>query len=77
MRRLVKSFLSVAVLCGLVASGHAAPRPGGDADAHGCRGSAGYSWCPRTKQCERPWELAKARGFKSSPAAFKRFCRLR
>jgi len=29
---------------------------GGDKDAHGCIGSAGYSWCEAKKTCIRPWE---------------------
>lgn len=50
-------------------------RPGGDVDAHGCRASAGYRWCARTNQCERPWELAKAYGFALNATSFDRFCR--
>lgn len=34
-------------------------KPGGDADSHGCRPSAGYAWCPRENQCVRPWELGQ------------------
>jgi len=30
---------------------------GGDRDAHGCLGPAGYVWCENKKQCVRPWEL--------------------
>lgn len=55
----------------------APPRPapvGGDRDAHGCVGSAGYLWCAHTSQCERPWELAKKEGFTSSEEAFAKFC---
>ena len=39
-------------------SGTAAPTPvvGGDRDAHGCIGSAGYSWCDARQECIRPWE---------------------
>jgi hypothetical protein len=33
-----------------------APRVGGDRDAHGCIGSAGYSWCEAKQKCLRPWE---------------------
>lgn len=29
---------------------------GGDKDAHGCLGSAGYSWCEAKSSCIRPWE---------------------
>jgi len=49
-------------------------RVGADADAHGCRASAGYRWCARTAQCERPWELAEAEGFEASEAGFTQFC---
>ena len=49
--------------------------PGSDRDAHGCIGSAGYAWCRESGQCERPWELAKAKGFENTPAAFAAYCR--
>jgi hypothetical protein len=29
---------------------------GNDRDAHGCIGSAGYSWCEVKNKCLRPWE---------------------
>ncbi len=29
---------------------------GGDRDANGCIGSAGYSWCDSKQKCLRPWE---------------------
>lgn len=29
---------------------------GGDRDAHGCIGSAGYVWCEQRQKCLRPWE---------------------
>ncbi len=29
---------------------------GGDRDAHGCIGSAGYSWCEAKQKCLRAWE---------------------
>jgi hypothetical protein len=32
------------------------PMVGNDRDAHGCIGSAGYSWCETKKKCLRPWE---------------------
>lgn len=55
---------------------HAAlPAPGSDRDAHGCIGSAGYAWCEGTGQCERPWELARAKGFDNTAAAFAAWCR--
>ncbi|WP_185983162.1 hypothetical protein [Aureimonas mangrovi] len=52
-----------------------APMPGADADAHGCRGSAGYSWCPRSNACERPWELAERERIANTPEGFIAFCR--
>lgn len=48
--------------------------PGADRDAHGCIGSAGYTWCARTQRCERPWELAAAQKFANTSQAFDRFC---
>lgn len=47
---------------------------GADRDDHGCIGSAGYSWCDRTAQCERPWELAAQRGFESSAEGYTAWC---
>lgn len=32
------------------------PIVGGDKDAHGCIGSAGYSWCEAKQKCLRTWE---------------------
>ena len=29
---------------------------GGDKDAHGCIGSAGYTWCNASQKCYRSWE---------------------
>ena len=49
-------------------------RVGGDRDAQGCIGSAGYRWCAREKQCARPWELSAQRGFANTPRAFRRWC---
>ncbi len=48
--------------------------PGSDRDAHGCIASAGYSWCQRTEQCERPWELAELKDFENTQQAFEAFC---
>ena len=36
--------------------GAAAPMPGSDRDAHGCRLSAGYTWCEAQSTCLRPFE---------------------
>ena len=48
---------------------------GADKNEHKCIGSAGYKWCGTTKNCERPWELAKTKSFKNTPEAFKSFCK--
>jgi len=32
------------------------PLLGGDSDKHGCKGSAGYSWCEVKNKCLRQWE---------------------
>jgi hypothetical protein len=50
-------------------------KPGSDRDEHGCIGSAGYRWCERTAQCERPWELAEREQLDNSPEAFEAWCR--
>ena len=47
---------------------------GSDRDEHGCIGSAGYQWCERTNQCERPWELAEKAGFENTPEQFEDYC---
>lgn len=38
------------------ATGQPAAIVGGDRDAHGCIGSAGYSWCEVKQKCLRVWE---------------------
>jgi len=48
---------------------------GSDRDAQGCIGSAGFAWCERTTQCERPWELAEKHGFENSRETFDKFCK--
>ena len=50
------------------------PMPGSDQDAHGCKASAGYTWCARSARCERPWELAASKNLENSPQAFKDWC---
>lgn len=47
---------------------------GSDSDEYGCIGSAGYSWCERTQQCERPWELAEQAGFENTREGFQEYC---
>ncbi|MGE6332847.1 hypothetical protein [Stenotrophomonas sp. NPDC077659] len=53
-----------------------APVVGGDRDAHGCIGSAGYQWCQRSERCERPWELAQAQGIAHTAEAIDAWCAL-
>lgn len=50
------------------------PMTGADRDAHGCISSAGYAWCARTAQCERPWELAAQQGFEVSVERYEAWC---
>ena len=52
----------------------ATPAVGGDRDAHGCIGSAGYQWCERSQRCERPWELAQAQGLANTAEAIDAYC---
>lgn len=65
-------------LAGCTSEESTAPAPlsavGSDRDEHGCIGSAGYSWCPRTEECERPWELAERAGFANTPNEFTEHC---
>jgi len=42
---------------------------GGDRDAQGCIGSAGYQWCEKLQQCARPWELLAAQAGAAANAA--------
>jgi len=50
------------------------PISGGDRDAHGCVGSAGYQWCAKEMKCVRPWDLAFEKGFPNTPDAFAKYC---
>jgi hypothetical protein len=50
------------------------PKVGGDRDAHGCIGSAGYQWCEHSQRCERPWELAQAQGLANTAEAIDAYC---
>ncbi len=56
------------------AAAPATPMVGGDRDAHGCIGSAGYQWCEHSQRCERPWELAKAHGLANTAEAIDAYC---
>lgn len=70
---LVLSFVFISA-CSQESSGDGETKPGGDRDAHGCIASAGYSWCPRTQQCERPWELAEQHGFENTEKGYRQYC---
>ncbi len=50
------------------------PTVGAGEDEHGCKNSAGYSWCAKSEQCERPWELAECEGFDNTEDAFELYC---
>jgi len=50
-----------------------AAKVGGDSDTHGCKASAGYTWCAKENTCVRPWELAQAKGL-GLQEAFKKHC---
>lgn len=52
----------------------ATPVVGGDRDAHGCIGSAGYQWCEHSQRCERPWELAQAQDLANTAEAIDAYC---
>ena len=79
MRKLAIATVVVAVCfggCGSESQTEVVERakPGSDSDERGCIGSAGYLWCERTKQCERPWELAEKKGFEKSQEHFDSYC---
>ncbi|NKF50654.1 serine protease [Shewanella sp. WXL01] len=63
-----------ALLVGCAAQTEPKNMPGSDRGEHGCIGSAGYTWCAATNQCERPWELAEEKGFENTEKAFDAFC---
>ncbi|MBP6895101.1 MAG: hypothetical protein ACLGJD_15730 [Gammaproteobacteria bacterium] len=39
-----------------------------------CKISAGYLWCQAVQRCERPWELARDKGFPNTLEGFQAFC---
>ncbi|MFH0804102.1 MAG: MliC family protein [Candidatus Zambryskibacteria bacterium] len=59
MKKLI-IFLSIAIIILIgflyVSGGNKNAIVGGDRDAHGCLGSAGYSWCQAKQLCIRTWE---------------------
>lgn len=44
------------------------PLVGNDFDEHGCKGSAGYSWCEAKQKCLRAWEEPCTEGCVPDPA---------
>ncbi|GAA0781595.1 MULTISPECIES: serine protease [Pseudomonadati] len=48
---------------------------GTDKDEHSCVASAGYMWCAKTNQCERPWELAEQAGFEHNQSNVEAYCK--
>lgn len=68
-----------ALFRGTCSANKSAPKPmppiGGARGKGGCLIGAGVVWCNATNRCERPWILAKQKGFPLSPNGFKRFCR--
>ena len=58
-------------------STHHSPRQlaGADRDPHGCIPSAGYLWCQKTANCQRPWELAAQHGFANTAENWQQFCK--
>ena len=77
-RNLLRACIAAAMCllgaCSVASSTTSSNAVGADRDAHGCIGSAGYSWCEHTQRCERPWELARQKGFATSEANFAQYC---
>jgi putative hemolysin len=48
-------FIAAIALFGCIQSGDGV-LVGNDSDIHGCKGSAGYSWCESLQKCIRVWE---------------------
>lgn len=72
------TILSLLLVTGLTACSSTTPpqskTPGSDRTVNGCVPTAGYSWCARTEQCERPWELGKKKEFAQTKKAFDEYC---
>ncbi|MDO5638291.1 MAG: hypothetical protein Q4G28_00280 [Neisseria sp.] len=56
MNKTLASLLAATALTACAAP--ESPILGGDRDAHGCIGSAGYSWSALKQECVQPWEVA-------------------
>lgn len=55
MKKAILPLITVAALTACTAN---EPMVGGDRDAYGCIGSAGYSWSVLQQKCVQPWEAA-------------------
>ena len=77
-RILVLTALIIVCVSGCSLNKHLKPETsalaGSDRDIHGCIGTAGYQWCERTNQCERPWELASKEGFENTLEKYDSYC---
>lgn len=56
MKKLILILCLVSFIATATASELTGVVVGADRDAHGCIGSAGYSWSSPLKKCIRPWE---------------------
>ena len=56
MKTALAAFIAATALSAWAASSE--PSLGGDRDAHGCIGSAGYSWSALKQTCVQPWNAA-------------------
>lgn len=52
----------------IIPRAEAAPRVGGDSDAHGCKASAGYTWSQVQEKCLRLFESGKRLDFMAAGA---------
>ena len=50
------STMAVVTVSGCTDNVSPGPIVGNDSDSHGCKGSAGYSWCDAKQECIRSWE---------------------
>ncbi len=63
MKKLLGTLLMVGALCACcqqTLTESKRPTPilvGNDADEHGCKASAGYTWCELKQECVRVWEV--------------------
>jgi len=55
--KILALFAAVLMISAMGCTGQApGPLVGNDSDAHGCKPSAGYSWCEAKQKCLRIWE---------------------